>query len=245
MLLHVSRVSIGPRATARLRVRCVLQHGQGIPGISIKSSRYYYYWDTAAVLQTCEHYRQDLPPQGRRIVLRFTGQVQFTSRLTAHTQLAGLRYCSQKPSTVSNTEIPNWHAVRQDAYNTVPRILGHAMPTQGHTRVWKREPRKKNRPRLRPIMENFTFPRPTGIHSATQAIGPRGPKDGARVVFRTEPFSDIPPFRGPSPASRPRSKGGASGHPPHRGKEARRWAPSICFENTSFLSAGWGRQDKV
>lgn len=77
---------------------------------------------------------------------------------------------------------------------------------------------EKNRPRLRPIMENFTFPRPTGIHSAAQAVGPRVPKAGARVVFRTEPFSDIPPFRGPSPASRPRSKGGAGGHPPHRGE---------------------------
>lgn len=99
---------------------------------------------------------------------------------------------------------------------------------------------EKNRPRLWPIMENFTFPRPTGIHSATQAVGPRVPKAGARVVFRTEPLSDIPPFRGgftgfPTPFE---GRGGRPPAPP--GSEARRWAPLMFREHVFFFLSWMG-----
>lgn len=153
---------------ASLRAGCVLQHGQGDPGISINGSRCYcYYWDTDAVLQTCEHYHQNLlPPRAKdRPLFHRPGSVHQPTHCS-HT-VAGLQYRGQKTSTVFNTAIPNWHAVRQDACSTVPRILGHAMPTQAHKGAEKGA-EEKNRPRLRPIMENFTFPRPTGIHSAAQ-----------------------------------------------------------------------------
>lgn len=96
--------------------------------------RCYYYRDTTAVLQNCEHYRQLLLPQWRKIVLCFTGPTH-----SPHT-VAGLRCCSQKTRTVSDTEIPNWHAVRQDACSTVPP---YTRSCHARTRVRKREPKKK------------------------------------------------------------------------------------------------------
>lgn len=167
--MHVSRVSIGPRAAAPLRVGCVLQHGQGNPGISINGSRCFNYWDTDAVLQTCEHYHQNLlPPRAKdRPLFHRPGSVHQPPTHCSHT-VAGLQYRGQKKQyrrTVFNTEIPNWHAVR-------PRRLQHCTPVYSVMPCPQQGAEKgaeeKNRPRLRPIMENFTFPRPTGIHSAAQ-----------------------------------------------------------------------------
>lgn len=93
-------------------------------------------------------------------------------------------------------------------------------------------------------MENFTCPRPTptGIHSAAQPVGPRVPKAGARVVFRTEPFSDVPPFRGglhrlPDPVRR---EGRAATRP--TGGKARRWAPFMFREHVFSQLLGTARQ---
>lgn len=225
--MHVSRVSIGPRAAARLRVGCVLQHGQGDPGISINGSLYYYYWDTDAVLQSCEHYRQSLlPPRAKdRPLFHRPGPIHQPT-LCSHTVGRPASTVATKPvpflTRKSRIGMPSDKtlATLYPVYSVMP------CPHKGA----EKGAEEKNRPRLRPIMENFTFPRPTGIHSATQAVGPRVPKAGARVVFRTEPLSDIPPFRGaftgfPTPFE---GRGGRPPAPP--GREARRWAPFMFRE---------------
>lgn len=113
-----------------------------------------------------------------------------------------------------------------------PRILGHAMPTQG----CGKGSRRKNRPRLRPIMGNSTFPRPTGTHSApscraqsAQSRSQSGIPDGAASLTsrRSGGLHRLPdPVRG---------RGGRSPAPPG-GREAMGGGHRSCFENTSSSS---------
>lgn len=164
--MHVSRVSIGPRAAARLRVGCALQLGQGDPGILINGSLCCYYWDTDAVLQTFEHYRQRLLPsrvKDRPLFHRPGPPSSPADSLVTHG--------SRPASTVARKPVPfltrksrigmpsdKTLAALYPVYSVMP------CPHKGA----EKGAEEKNRPRLRPIMENFTFPRPTGIHSATQ-----------------------------------------------------------------------------
>lgn len=184
-------------------------------------------------------------PRGRKIVLCFTNQAGSVHQPTHCSLTHGNRPAVPRPektSTVFNTEIPNWHAVRQDACSTVPP---YTRSCHAHTRVRKREPKKKTVLACGPSWRISRFHALLASTVQPRAVGPRVPKPGGSVVFRTEPLSDIPPFRGaftgfPTPFER---EGRAATRPTGEGK-ARRWAPFM-FREHVFSSAGWGRQDKV
>lgn len=175
---------------------------------------------TAAVLQTCEHYHQrPLAPRSER------------SPCVSHTRI---NYYSEpavarKPPPFLSPGNPEFGMPSDKTFATLyPVYSVMPCPYKGA----EKGAEEKNRPRLRPIMEKFHVSTPYWNPQCTQAVGSRVPKAGARVVFRTEPFSDIPPFRGaftgfPTPFQ--------GGRPlPHRGRP-RRWASLMFREHVSQL----------
>lgn len=107
-----------------LNARC--STARAIPESQLTNGlRCYYYWDTTAVLQNCEHYRRILLPQWRKIVLCFTDPTH-----SPHT-VAGLRCCSQRPGPFLTRKSRIGMPSDKTLAALYPRILGHAMPTQG------------------------------------------------------------------------------------------------------------------
>lgn len=106
------------------------------------------------------------------------------------------------------------------------------MPTRGRGKG----SRRKNRPRLRSIMGNFTFPRPTGTHSApscraqsAQSRSQSGIPDGAASLTSRRSGGL---HRLPDPVRRE----GRAVTSPTGGKRSHGGGHRSCFENTSSSS---------
>lgn len=125
---------------------------------------------TGILLQTCRLVSTIVKPsfpRRREIVLCFRDHLsRFTwpaDSLLTHRSKPQHR--SQKFGTVSDTAIPNW----QDACSTVPRILGHAMPTQG----CGKGSRRKKPSSLTAHHGEFDASTPYWHPQCTRAVGPR------------------------------------------------------------------------